>query len=1369
MKNSIKIGASILALVLTSHVGNAWHDPGKKSNNQPSDPSSSNSLLTKAANCGPSNALDRIQDINPTTLQGVPFNNVNALVEAGGLLWQDRAQRNAAYEVPAGSGNTSIYAGALWMGGVDVNGQLKMAAVTFRQQGNDFWTGPLSTTPNSGNGSNIRDHGPAEIEPDVCEQYDRFFRTTRQEVAEFRSWFLCGQDPSCNQGVEFPNYSIPQSIIEWPAHGDVNRFQDYFLAPFYDYDKNGVYNPDGGDYPRYDLDKEFDCTDPTNRAARALFGDVNYWWVFNDKGNIHTETNGAQIGMEIRAQAFAFATNDQVNNMTFYNYEMINRSTQTLTNTYFGQFVDADLGCSEDDYVGCDVSRGLGFCYNADPVDSNPGCNGAVPYTGIPPAIGVDFFEGPYQDADGIDNAIGIGLNEAVQGNGIGYGDGKPDNERFGMRRFLYFDRTTGGVFGTDPTAAIHYYNYLQGIWLDGTKFVYDGQNGHLEPGETAVECDFTFPGDSDGFNWGTRGLAQAPWDEASAGNAKGDRRFLQSAGPFTLEPGAINNITVGVVWARAANGDNLSSVEALKIADQKAQALFQSCFQLIDGPHAPSLTIQEMDKELILYISNPIGSNNRFEDYEEEDPFIILPDSISATADVNYRFQGYQIFQVKDETVGPSDLENPDLARLAFQVDKKDNIAQLINYELDESIGVAVAKEKVDGTNQGITHSFKVTRDLFAQGNARLINHKKYYYIALAYSHNQYAPYDPTDAALLGGQQKPYLAGRAAAGGGSIKSVYGIPHITSPERGGTMTPASYGDGPKITRIEGVGNGGENPSDLTPESEEAIVAQFSLDHITYDNGKGPINVKVIDPLNVVPGNYQLKFIPDASTYTRLDSATWELVNLTTNDTILSSVTIAQQNEQLIPEWGISVQITQYQYTQPWGSTLYSDLLEATREFVDSSKQWLSGVPDADGQSPQNWIRSGTANETPNNTTYPDFCNDPAYYNDYTGIDNDEAYEQLLSGTIAPYRLVSRECPGNKNNAIIGSKYANTQSNGLVDLESIDLVITTDRNKWTRCPVIEMQGDPVLAQGGAIKGNARKAPSVNKDGNPDGTGTGMGWFPGYAIDILTGERLNMAFGEDSWLGGDNGRDMIWNPTSRFSGGFGNIVWGGKHTIFVFANREKYNSSSSIVPIYDGGQWMENNFVNASSDGLRSKVWRGCMYVAQPLLSSGAEQGTAANPYAFIATDVKTRIRVSKPYRDWETDLSNNKRPMYQFSTADIATRTAVADTAVTSLDLINVVPNPYYAYSAYERDRLDNRIKITNLPDVCSIKIFNTSGTLVRSFDKDSPITSLDWDLKNEANIPIASGVYIIYVNVPGAGEKIVKWFGAMRPPDLENF
>ena len=43
----------------------------------------------------------------------------------------------------------------------------------------------------------------------------------------------------------------------------------------------------------------------------------NLWWVFNDKGNIHTETEADPLGLEIHAQAFGFAADNEVNDMTF--------------------------------------------------------------------------------------------------------------------------------------------------------------------------------------------------------------------------------------------------------------------------------------------------------------------------------------------------------------------------------------------------------------------------------------------------------------------------------------------------------------------------------------------------------------------------------------------------------------------------------------------------------------------------------------------------------------------------------------------------------------------------------------------------------------------------------------------------------------------------------------------------------------------------------------------------------------------------------------------------------------------------------------------------------------------------------------------
>jgi hypothetical protein len=112
-----------------------------------------------------------------------------------------------------------------------------------------------------------------------------------------------------------------------------------------------------------------------------------------------------------------------------------------------------------------------------------------------------------------------------------------------------------------------------------------------------------------------------------------------------------------------------------------------------------------------------------------------------------------------------------------------------------------------------------------------------------------------------------------------------------------------------------------------------------------------------------------------------------------------------------------------------------------------------------------------------------------------------------------------------------------------------------------------------------------------------------------------------------------------------------------------------------------------------------------------------------------------------------------------------------------LDLIQVVPNPYYAYSMYEADADDRRLRITNLPGPCTISIFSLDGRLLKRIMKDDHplppeskpgflpgqiLTSVDWDLTDDSGNLISSGVYLIHVEIPGVGEKVLKWFGVMR-------
>jgi hypothetical protein len=1038
-----------------------------------------------------------------------------------------------------------------------------------------------------------------------------------------------------------------------------------------------------------------------------------------------------------------------------------------------GVFIDGALGGPYDDYVGCDVTRGLGYCYNGNAFDADDG--GFLGYGANPPAVGVDFFEGPYQDNDGIDNPLTSDYNEALAndgipyaGLGIGYGDGIVDNERMGMRRFLYYNNLGGGGLAaqTDPFTGQDYYNYLTGFWKDGSPHVYGGSGHPASSGAIpTVRSDYMFPGDTDTIGWGTGGIIQQEWTEQTAGNLPFDRRFAQSSGPFVLKPGAVNNITFGVAYARAISGDPFESVKELRAADDKAQALFDNCFKVLDGPHAPELSIQEMENELIISIYNDPVSNNFNEGYAEFDPFIPNVNN-DPNFDGNYRFQGYQVYQLADGTVGPSDLGNIEKARLVFQCDIRDSVDRLINYEFNGDLALTVPSVKVDGENEGIRHSFSVKEDLFASGDRRLVNFKRYHFMAVSYAYNEYKKYDPNDPDALDGQKTPYLASRKAAIG-EIISYEGIPHAPSVEAGGTSFNTSYGYEIPLTKIDGWGNGGRW-TDVSTETEDEILANNFVNEITYKPGASPVQVQIIDPLNLPQASFELFFTPDNNGGT--DSSAWFLVNTTTNDTVYSDKTIDIPREQLIPEWGISVWIAQTEYDKSGGfNNWYTEPIGATLTYQDSSNAWLFGVYDDDANYPTNWIRSGVNDPGGNDPCVwgnPPSLSDECAYPDYG--DPDQNYEKLLDGMVAPYRLVGRDYINmpigypntNLNSWPASSSTFNPAQSQLKArfpyLHGVDFVITSDKSKWSRCLVIENNWNNNLTEGDATVMEMRDSPSKDIDGNVISGETGMSYFPGYAIDIETGQRLNIAFAENSWLNGSNGKDMLWNPTSEYVNNIGDPIFGGGHYIYIFGESLE---NDNTMPAYDGGQWMKSSYESGTTLDYRN-VWKNCMWVMAPMLIPTRD---------LLATDVRIKLRVSHPYQEDVFTGINNGFPAYRFDTDDLYSTTDVTAVQENELDIINIVPNPYYGYSGYETGRIDNRVKITNLPERCTITIFNMSGQLVRTITKANPLTFQDWDLKNHKGIPIAGGLYVIHVEVPGVGERILKWYGALRTVDTDNF
>jgi hypothetical protein len=158
------------------------------------------------------------------------------------------------------------------------------------------------------------------------------------------------------------------------------------------------------------------------------------------------------------------------------------------------------------------------------------------------------------------DSGYFIVRDEAI--NGVNFGDGTKDNERLGLKKFLFF---TNYTLQGDPLYAVDYYKYLKGIWKNGHPLTYGG-NGYDTSG---VICDFMFPELSDTCNWGTKGEvpSQKLWTESTAGFAPSDIRGFGSSGPFTFNPGQVEELDLAFTFARDYN-NNYQSGSVGKLRD---------------------------------------------------------------------------------------------------------------------------------------------------------------------------------------------------------------------------------------------------------------------------------------------------------------------------------------------------------------------------------------------------------------------------------------------------------------------------------------------------------------------------------------------------------------------------------------------------------------------------------------------------------------------------------------------------------------------------------------------------------------------------------------------------------------------------------
>ncbi len=341
----------------------------------------------------------------------------------------------------------------------------------------------------------------------------------RTAVAEYGPEFVPGTFGSDPMDTVHKIYYVSTWDLDDPFNSpDVINWPWTEGAPWIDNNNDGVYDVNDGDLP-------------------DMHGDIMIWYVMND-GDVETHSNifGTQpLNLEVSILQWG-NDNPEQNDMVFTKVVFRNHGDQNIEDMYFSIWDDPDLGDAGDDFVGCDTTLQLGYCYN-DGFDND--------YGTYPPAIGRVLLQGPMVESVG-DTAYAFGTNF-------------PGFRNLPMTSFVKY--INGDNIYTDPNDATEVYNYMSGYQRDGSPFI-DSSTGL--PTHFVHPCD---PNENTGGN-------DDCWVD-SDDHASGDRRFLLSSGPFSMAMEDEQEIMFATVISEGT--DALNSVTELMQYALNAMQFYES------------------------------------------------------------------------------------------------------------------------------------------------------------------------------------------------------------------------------------------------------------------------------------------------------------------------------------------------------------------------------------------------------------------------------------------------------------------------------------------------------------------------------------------------------------------------------------------------------------------------------------------------------------------------------------------------------------------------------------------------------------------------------------------------------------------------
>ena len=318
-------------------------------------------------------------------------------------------------------------------------------------------------------------------------------------------------------------------------------------APFIDQNRNGV-------------------MDEAEKPGLQGAGQIA-WFSYNDLDEARCKSfaGDPSIGLEMQVTLWAYKGTPNLDDVIFKRYRLAYKGTSTATpgssidSMYISQWVDAEIGTWPNDLGGCDSTLNLGYVFNntvePDPVYRSLG--------GANPALGYALLQGPLIAGKQSDH--GLFDFEIQQG-----------KKNLAMTSFLL--NAVGDPIGEPQytKSTFWYWNVARGFtpWPDN----YLSVTPWTDPNKLTTK--FMCSGDPISKTGWIDGLGRMYGNAFSASESY--RRFMMSAGPFTMALGDVQEVVLAMIASAAPTG--VENVTWLRNRARYLHAIYPNLGEYVAG-----------------------------------------------------------------------------------------------------------------------------------------------------------------------------------------------------------------------------------------------------------------------------------------------------------------------------------------------------------------------------------------------------------------------------------------------------------------------------------------------------------------------------------------------------------------------------------------------------------------------------------------------------------------------------------------------------------------------------------------------------------------------------------------------------------------